>query len=398
MWSPEVDSRASVTTSVVAAAMVAVLVAAGVWLVASPAAPAGDQVGTNASEQFAAVDVVTATETTVVERGDERRVTVARVAFQPGSEIRRETVVSGDRRYELTVANDSVLWLYDEDDAIAKRVPLPETPAGEAGFGDRIERLFTALNVSRASVSETAAVESVSTLPVVPAAPSAGEPARAASDTPLKVRYDGTERVDGREAYVLHVAPASATEDPAFSQTLWVDTETFVPLQRQTEWADDGTPVSVTTTYENVTYDPTVGTAAFRFDPPAAATVETLATPNTKAFGSVQALRERATAPVPDAQLPPSFEFTYGTETTGRIRGAGVRYANETALVTAATYNRTFQGEGDRTVTVGDHEAVVDVGPTTSVSWNCGDYRYTVRGEGVGASFLVEVARSIECA
>ena len=397
MAAPKGDSRGSLTTVVVAAAMLAVLVAAGVWLLASPAAPGGDPIGANASEQYATVDGMTATETTVVERGDVHSETVARVAFRPGTELRRETVVSGDRRHEVTVSNGSVLWLYDEDTGIAKRVPLSQPPAGEATRGDRIERLFTALNVTEASVAETAEVESVSALPVVPQAASAGNASWATSDGPLDIRYDGTETVDDREAYVLHVQPASATGEPAFSQTLWVDTETFFPLQQRTEWVDDGTPVSVTTTYENVTYDPDLDESEFRFDPPADASVETVQAPNTETFENVRALREAATAPVPDLRLPPTFELTYATETTGRIHGAGVRYANETALVTAATYNRTFQNEGDRTVTVGDHEAVVDVGPTTSVSWNCGDYRYTVRGEGVSASFLVAVARSVDC-
>jgi len=53
--------------------------------------------------------------------------------------------------------------------------------------------------------------------------------------------------------------------------------------------------------------------------------------------------------------------------------------------------------DGERQVTVGNRTAEVARGPTTSVSWNCDEYRHTVRGEGVPVSLLVEVARSVQC-
>ncbi|MXR21083.1 LolA family protein [Halobacterium bonnevillei] len=395
MPSAPVDGRAGVTTIVIAAAAVAVVLAVGVWLVAAPEAPAGDHIGANASGEFAAIDGVDATRLTVVERGDEVSETVVDVALRPGTEQRREVLVSGDRRYERRVSNGSTLWLYDEDDRVAERVPLSETPPGKTTRGDRVDRLFAALNVTRPTAPAAAELDaSVSTLPVVPQA--AVDETVVANEGPdlVTVRFNGTATVDGREVYVLHVEPA---ESAGYEQTLWVDAETFFPLKHRTAWTDDGTPVSVTTSYSNVTFDPGLSAETFAFDPPADATVESVDTPNTQTFESVTALREEARAPVPDPDLGASFRLTYATETTGRVHGAGVRYANETALVTAATYNRTFDGDGDRTATVGDHEAVVDVGATTSVSWNCGDYRYTVRGQGVSAEFLVDLARTVEC-
>lgn len=234
----------------------------------------------------------------------------------------------------------------------------------------------------------------ISPLPVVPETSAAAGAPTATNDS-VAVSFEGTETVDGREAYVLTVEPAG--DSAAFEETLWVDRETFFPLQRQTSWTDGGTPVSVTTTYENVSMNPGLDAETFRFDPPNDVTVETPKTPQTTAFDSVAGVRAATTAPVPTLDMPPSFHLTYATATDGRIHGAGVRYANETALVTAATYNRTVPIEGERTASVGDHEAVVDVGPTTSVSWNCGDYRYTVRGQAVSAEFLVELARGVDC-
>ncbi|MFB6268599.1 MAG: outer membrane lipoprotein carrier protein LolA, partial [Halobacterium sp.] len=234
MPSPDVDERASVTTIVVAAALLAVVVTAGVWLVAAPDAPTGQVVGSDASAQYAAIDGVRATETTVVRRGDETSRTVVNVSLRPGTELRQERVVSGDRKYEVSVSNGSVLWLFDEDAGAAKRIPLSATPAGASTRGDRIERLFTALNVTRESAKDSATFESVAPLPVVPEAAD-GDAPWTTSNAALTITYEGTEAVDGRKAYVVHVEPATTGgEEPAYSQTLWVDAETFFPLKQRT--------------------------------------------------------------------------------------------------------------------------------------------------------------------
>lgn len=385
------DRRGSVPAIVAAAVVAAVVVAGALWLVAAPEA-ASQPVGADAADRYAAVDGVTATETTVLERGDRTTRTVAEVAFRPGADHRRETVLAGGGRYDVTVTNGSAMWLYDRDRGLAKRVPLSGPPDRGRSRADRVERLFAALDVTRRSASASAAGPSIAPLPVVPR--SDGGPAGAANAS-LGVRYDGTATVGDREAYVLRVAPRA--EDAAYEQTLWVDTEHFLVLRQHTEWVDGDTPVAVTTTYTNVTVDPGLGDGAFAFDPPANVTVERVDAPETTAYDSAAALREATNVSVPSPSLPASFRLTYASETTGDVHGVGLRYADETGRITVAKYNRPFPVDGDRAVTVAGREAAVSYGPTTSVSWNCGDYRYTVRGQRVSASALVEVARSVGC-
>ncbi|MCD2202165.1 LolA family protein [Halobacterium sp. KA-6] len=387
---PSTD-RGGVTTVVVVAAVAAVVVAGALWLVAAPEATS-QPIGTDASEQYASIGGVTATETTVVERGSRTSRTVAEVALRPGTDQRREVVVNESERYEVTVSNGSTMWFYDGDANRAKRVPLSPTPGDAASRADRIERLFTALNVTQSDASTSASGPEVAPLPVVPDA--ASEP-NASTDTALGVEYRGTTTVGDREAYVLHVAPQ--TDGAAYEQTLLVDTQRFFVLEQRTEWVDDGTRVSVRTTYTNVSFDPGLSADAFTFDPPANATVEHVDTPETTTYESAAALREATNVSVPSPELPASFRPTYTSETTGDVHGVGLRYVNETGRITVAKYNRTFPADGDRTVLVGDHEAAVTYGPTASVSWNCEEYRYTVRGQDVPASVLVEVARSVAC-
>ena len=391
--------------AVVALAVVVVFagVAAAGGLLTAPTASAtgGTPLGTDAGERYAAIDGLTATKTTVVERGDETSRAVTDVRRRPGTKHQRETVVAADeRKYELTVSNGSTMWLYDRDADAVDRLSLSDAPE-EPSRGERLERLFTRLNVTDASASASAAPSpAISPLPVIPSSsgPSPGVNATAAAEAAHSLSYGGTATVDGRTAYVLRIEPRDDAAEGAYRQTVWVDAERFFPLKQRTEWTDDGERVSVTTTYTDVTFDPGLADSTFTFDPPANATVETLDTPETTTYGSASALRADAEISVPEPDLPPSFGLTYASRTTGRIRGVGLQYANATAQISVATYNRTLPvHDGDRQVTVGNRTAELTLGATTSVSWNCEGHRHTVRGEGVPVALLVEVAASVQC-
>jgi outer membrane lipoprotein-sorting protein len=380
--------RSRLPVLVVAALALAAAGAGGLWVVV--ATEEADPVGLDAGERYAELDAVGATVVTVRERGGETSRTVAEVLRRPGTDRRRVDVVeSTDRRYDLTVADGSTLWLYDSDRAVGKRIPLSGPPP-DPTRGERVERLFARLNVTAGAGPTTVRAPTVSPLPVVPGAGGAPEP----SAGRYRLTYDGTGSVDGRRAYVLSLTAGGGE----YRQTLWVDTEWFYPLKTYTEWTADGQRVSLQTTYRNVTFDPDLPAGAFRFDPPASASVEAVDTPRTKAYDSVARLRADAEMSVPDPEVPPSLALTYASETTGRIRGVGLRYVNETARLTVAKYNRTVETDGDRQVTVAGRPAQLSLGSPLSLSWNCETYRFTVRGEGVSTDRLVAVGRSVGCA
>jgi outer membrane lipoprotein-sorting protein len=387
----------TVSSGVVVVLVVALAVTAsvgGALAFGTPTAPTPAPIGTDAGEQFAALDGVTGTRTTVVERAGTVRKTVARVALDPGTEQLRVRVVESDgRRYDRRVSNGSVVSLYDRDSGEVLRIPLLGTRSGPTA-GDRVERRFERLGVTSAESSDTVSVTGVSPLPVVPAAGDTPGP-KSTNVGQFRLTFDGSETVSGRTVYVLRLTEPGAGD--GFTQTLWVDIEHWFPVKQRTSWTEDGERVTVTTTYSNLSFDPGLRDSAFSFDPPADATVETAETPKMTTFASVDALRAASNVSVPDPALPASFRSTYASETTGEIHGVGLRYVNETARITVGKYNRTFPARGDREVTVAGHDAAVSIGPTTFVSWNCKDYRYTVRGQGVPVEVLVAVAESVAC-
>lgn len=383
--------------ALVGVTLVGTVLVLGLWFPGAASSTDSARLGTNASERYAALDGLDATETTVVEHGDERRRTVARVSLRPGTGKQRTVITdSPSRRYDRRVSNGSVLWLYDRDGNAATVLPL-SPDADVTSRGARIERLFTRLNVT--DPGETTAVPvtpGVDPLPVVPHSragpPVSGSVTGSASHG---VSYNGTASVGGRETYVLHLTSA----DPSgYEQTLWVDTEQFFPLKHRTAWTDDGERVTVTTTYTNVTFDPGLSSETFRFDPPRNATVERPSTPEVTAYESVAALRAATNISIPDPDVPATFELAYASQTTGKARGVGLQYVNATSTLSVAKYNLTYPVRGgDKRVTVAGREAMLSLGPTVSISWNCPAYRYTVRGSGVSRERALAVADSVAC-
>jgi len=374
--------------------VIVTVVGVAVWSAAFSATDDSPTIERNVGERYDAIERLDATRTTVIERNgtvDSRRVYDATLVPATG-ERRLALVGNGSARYDLRVSNGSVLWLHDTDGATVTRIPTDGTPEGDAGAA--IQRLLVRANLT-ASDHGNERAPTVEPLPVVPASPAGTDDLAPATN--YDVSYAGTETIDGRSAYVLTVTPRS-NESATYSQTLWIDTEWFYPLQRQTVWRDDGVRTELTTTDTDVTVNAPLPDGTFRPERTANTTVETVDTPDTETYRRVATLRSATAIVVPDPDIPPSYELTYATHTDGRIRGVGLRYANRTSALTVSKYNFTYAAGGDATITVDGRPATLSVGPTTSLSWNCDTYRYTVRGTGVSTDQLVTVAQSVGCA
>lgn len=379
----------------VAAVVVVAVLAVATWSVAFTSTSTADQpqVDADVQQRYEAIDGVNATQTTTITRnGTVTSRTAYDASLRPGTGKKRLAVVnSTEQRYDLRVSNGSALWLYDRSRANATRISLSGV---ESDRGARLQRLFARLNMSTAS--DPTSTPGVEPLPVVPQGERQPADIAATSPESMSVSYRGTETVDGRTAYVIHVAPENGTA--AYEQTVWVDAERFFPVKKRTAWTTDGERTVVTTTYSNVSYDTGVSDDVFTPEFPANTTVRVPETPETQTFESVSALKRETDIRVPEPDIPPGYELTYATLTRGRVHGVGLRYVNRTSRITVAKYNFTYSpGEGDAEATVDGQPAELRRGPTSSVSWSCERYRYTVRGEGVSAERLIAIGQSVGC-
>jgi outer membrane lipoprotein-sorting protein len=362
-----------------------------------------DRIGENAAERYAAIAGLNATRTTVIRDGNETVRSVHRVSVRPNEGWFRERLVTGDDRYNnLTVSNGSVMWWRNQATGNVTRLDLSDTDLPEERTqGDRIEELFERLNVTEATTSTAAtATPGIDPLPSVPQSGGGqgGETTDAIEDAAFGVSYNGTETVDGRTVYVLHVQPDNESLVDEYEQTLWVDAEYFFPLRRHTEWKTDGERRSRTVTYENVSFDPDLDDAVFEYAPPAEAPVERKDQPRIDTYSSTTALRAETNVSVPEPTLPPTFTLEYATEMDSRgIRNVALRYANATARITVTKSTRGGSSDGDWRVTVAEQPADVRVGYTNYVTWSCGGYYYKVFSDEIGPGTLIDVARSVGC-
>lgn len=376
----------------VTALVIAAVLAVAVWSATLPAGETTPSVDSNVSERYQSLDALSATRATVIERnGTVNTRKRYAVTLVPGSGERRLRLVDGDAdRYDLRVSNGSVLWLHDRDRAIVRRIALSGPPEPTA-TPDRIRRLLLRTNLT--SGGETSGEPpGVAPLPVVP---QVGTPPADGPTSGYAVRYVGTATIDERATYVVRITPRSGGP---YRQTLWLDTEWLYPLQQRTAWRDDGVRTELTTTYTNVTFNPAVPSETFRPELGPNTTVETTETPETTAYRRLAALRANSSVTVPSPDVPPSYELAYATRTEGAVHGVGLRYVNRTSRLTVSMYNFTYEAtDPDERRRVDGRPASLTRGPTTSLSWNCDSYRYTVRGTGVPTAEIVTVARSVGC-
>lgn len=366
----------------------------------------GPPIGHNASERLASLDGVSATVETVVHYGNQTNRTVQRVWMRPGTGEMRAEVLEGPGP-DLTVSNGSVTWLYDHTENNVTRLDTSGSGTQVSMQGERIERLFTRLNVSREARDASKEAEitpSAAPLPSVPGGQSVSTPTPEASRADeYGVHYEGTDTVSGREVYVVTVRPKAVDEDAAvledYEQTMYVDTEWFYPLKVHTEWTGDNRSVEMSMTYRNVTFEPGLDDDRFEFEPPENATVVESDLSDVRTFDSVSSLRTATSMPVPTPDVPPSFEFDTGRVTAGTFESVSLEYANETATLTVSVTNQTSDSESDgQRLTVGGREVVYQqFGTSKLVSWECNGRTYSVSGTAVAESRLLDVTASIEC-
>ncbi|MFC6823665.1 LolA family protein [Halopelagius fulvigenes] len=381
--------------TLVAFLLLGVVLLAALWASGGAIGNTSPSVDANVTERYRSIDALTGTQTVTMQtNGTVTSRNVATVTLVPGTDRKRIRFENAsDRRYELQVSNGSTLWLHDTDRDAVTAVTLTGPPT-QSHTATRIQQIVAAAGLT----DDTGRPQSigVSPLPVLPrqtgVAPDVDE------NRSYAVEFVETDTVGGQETYVLDIVPATNRSEAHYRQRLWVDTERFYPLRKQTAWTADGARRSVTTTYTNVTFDAQVPAGAFRPELDANTTVRRPDVPSTEWYRSSTALEAQSSLSVPDPTVPPAFELVYATRTTGRIDGVGLRYASEGRELTVAKFNYTLDIDPDEhEVTLDGRPATLDYGSSTSLSWNCNGYGYTVRGNGVETDRLIEVGRSVGC-
>ncbi|MFH5798769.1 outer membrane lipoprotein carrier protein LolA [Haladaptatus sp. CMAA 1911] len=375
--------------------LLGIVLPAVLWAAGGTIGDASPSVNANVTERYRSIDAFTGTQSvTMRTNGTVTSRNVATVTLVPGTNRKRIRFQNAsDRQYELQVSNGSTLWLHDIDQNAVTAVELTGPPT-DSQTATRLQLLVSAAGLTDDEGRPKSV--GVSPLPVLPR--HTGTAPQMGANRSYAVEFVETDTVGGRDAYVLDITPTTNQSGAHYRQRLWVDSERFYPLRKQTAWTADGTQRSVTTTYTNMTFDVQVPADAFRPDIDADTKVRRPDTPRTEWYRTRADLEARSSISVPKPTVPPAFELVYATRTNGRINGVGLRYAADGRELTVAKFNYTLDiDSNERDVTINGHPATIDHGPTTSLSWDCNGYGFTVRGTGVEIDRLIEVARSVAC-
>ena len=389
--------------------------------------------GVNAADRIRSVDGLTATLHRRIkgvgglvsnDTTDESIETVQRVQAVPGTGKQRvrvlESYTNESESTDLRVTNGSVSWRYNR--ATNNVTRLRVTAPGRQY--ERIEQLFTRLHRDRPTSEDD---DATGPSPGLSPMPGTGPISGSGMTTPqlpagqFGVSLERAAEVDGRTTYVLQIQPETDGNQSRlqnYTQTLWIDAETFFPIKQYTAFGTDEGRFSVTVTYRNLSFTDGFEPGTFTFEPPADANVTAKNPVSGESYDSPEAAVENASFPAVEPTVPPGFEFTSGQTTeTEFTRLMTLSYRNETSrlFVTASVTNESAlpenltaangteaNGTGDdardgERIRLGNRTVRYSAGLSKSVSWSCGEVEYSVGGSFVSKPLLIEVAESMPC-
>lgn len=325
--------------------------------------------------------------TTVAENGTVVERTIYDVVDGPNETERRVAITTDDGRKITLVRNESTAWSYEESADTFSRHDVSD---GSPGF-------------------------------IVPAL-------RQDYYEDLTERFDpnyaGTERVGGREAYVLVFTDPKAEDGTAsidlfvgdqqyrlaerrFDEPLvlseyrlWIDREHAHPLkERTTLTGPGGDSVVFTNRYEWIEFETDPDAETFVFDPPPEAEREAW-TPDieTETYESIESADAAVSYVVPNPTAPAGYtlEEIRVTRLSSGER-ISIRYENGDGRFVVSVWPDLDQPMQGTSVDVdGQRGVVTDRNGEASIHWECTDRRYMIRGP-QSVEKLLPVAESIDC-
>lgn len=347
--------------------------------------------GTEAAEQFSTLGAYNAT--VVFESKNDTITSRSELTVRPATGERYEEVVTGGNR-RITVSNGTTTWSYRPADNEVTITSL-EGGSGPRNQTSRIRKLFEAVEGEQATESQV--VPFFPLLSPTSAAPASSPAAQTGLwSGPVEVRYEGVEAVGDRDAHAFEMESAEGT-DKQMHQSLYVDTEHYVVLQREWELelqvAGESERIAGSMRVEDIEFEPTLHDDIFEFEPPENASV-TRPGRNIDSFESYDALVAGSDKPVPSPQPPAGFAFDSGSNTTS---GVTLVYTNGTADVFVT--RRTTGGvreEAEQITRSGRTYFYIDRRDRRTVQWACDGAVYAVGGQ-VDRETVLGVADTVQC-
>ena len=323
--------------------------------------PDADALLEAATEAESNVETVQGIQTVTMDDGTET-VTTTQEVWERGSDQYRADIVEADdpEPIDVIVSDGSTIWMYDEDDNEAVQMELGFDQADEEALNDGFVEAFR-------------------------------------TDTDASV--EGTETVADRDVYVLELTGDG--DDALYeSSTLWIDQETDYPVKQEITPAV-GESVTMTTAFEEVTFDEEIDDEVFAFEPPADAEIREFDDLMPQQYADVDAADADVPFDVPRPDVPD--EYTLESVLAGENMvgwSATLQYTDDTGSfltvgIADEPQDPVFEPDSDP-VEIDNVDATIREATEmrTIVEWEDDGLTYTVAGE-LSADELIEIAESI---
>lgn len=303
------------------------------------------------------VESVTGTVTITSDIGNETQTMRANIWEEPPNRVRYE-YVSGPTEGTVMVSSGSTFWMYNETTNTVRRLSL------NASFVQDLTRVSQ--NLSNEFTAE----------------------------------YQGQATISGRETYIVSIQPPNETFSGVISnQTIWLDQDTWFPVQTKVTTTVDNRTSTTTVTYSNLTYNASIPDDRFTFEPPENATVVDTELPETTTFGSVEEAENAVNFSIQEFQSPPDgYQLQNVTVTRAEnTTSVSLQYGNgtETLVFTQSTSEQSTM-RGDEVSVAGHPGAYQEFGEQGILQWRDDRYSYSVTGS-TSQSTLLEIAESVYC-
>lgn len=382
--------------------------------------------GDVAASSYATIGNVTGTLHVETVRGNVSRTASFRFAADVGTRSVRQRVTAGSHSEgNLFVSNDDVYWRYNASRDVAAKYPHgPGTFTSTFGtrnqsFGEFLQSAFEAASSDGDGT--------VSNLPNVGVGPAPTVSVRTANDaggtdddssgadgddfatanvSEYTVSYDGTTTVNGRDAHVLVVQPASGNASSTISNrtiTYHVDAETLFPLKITRTATVEGDAWRHVMTFTNLEYGPDLPADTYTYEPNASTQVVDYTT-GVVPFSNRDALASNVSVPLPEPEVPSGFAFRNGAAIELNTSGAQVVYTNGSAALIAGRYvddgviRPVERRLGENRTIDGNRALVVESGNQKVVYVYCGEYVTSAASIGsIPIDVLLEFSASFAC-
>jgi len=330
-----------------------------------------------------------------VRGGNETRISMHVVQNFETGEFRM-SVESGPARGTTMVSNGSRMWYYTPERNVVRVLAVPDTSDNVNRTVEMVASLYDQLDDGDAD--ESVGISAAPTVPSTGASASSGRDLTIPLGENLTAESAGTESVDGRAARVIHL-DAPADSGLVQNASYWIDREWHFPI-RSRVGIQIGNETSVaTTTYRNVTFNPSLEDEQFTFDPPATAQVVDGVNSTIGTFQEYSAVLEATDRAVPEPSVPAGYEFRRGQiQPAGDGHSITLVYSDGTDsfTVTKLAGVESDLEDGEPVDVAGTRGRRVSVGMNEALVWTCDGNTYSVLGAG-DATPLDEIANSIAC-